>query len=67
MLNLPKGTPVVNRDGSQSGKTTGGERLCRQVEGCTGVQVAVRWPDGRLTWPCSRGMDHRTDGSWRIL
>jgi hypothetical protein len=40
------------------GFTTGGVRHC-QLEGCRGVQVGVRWRDGKMTWPCTDGMDQK--------
>jgi hypothetical protein len=46
---------VVSRDGNDKGRLTGGSRNCR-LEGCTGRRLEVRWPDGKLTWPCSKGM-----------
>lgn len=61
-LELPK--TVVSPDGKQKGTPTGATRRCR-LAGCNGLCIAVRWPDGRLTWPCSKGvrMNRR---SWRI-
>lgn len=52
----PKGKTITSRDRVQKGKTTGGFRPC-QLAGCCGKRIGVRWPqDGRITWPCSRGM-----------
>lgn len=56
---------VQNRDGTVTGKVVGRGRLC-QLEGCGGWAVSVRWPDGTLTRPCSKGMDEVTDTTWRI-
>ena len=47
------------------GVATGGMFLCR-LEGCGGVRVAVRWPDGRVTYPCTKGMTERMPGIWQI-
>lgn len=53
----PKGTTIISRDGKLKGKTTGGFRQCR-LEGCCGIRIGVRWKrDGKMTWPCSRGMN----------
>ena len=60
-----RGERVVSRDRQAVGLTTGGVRSCR-LEGCLGLRIGVRWPDGKLTWPCSRGMQRR-GGVWRIL
>jgi hypothetical protein len=56
---------VVNRAGTETGRVVGSGRWCR-LEGCGGWRVPVRWPDGRLTWPCSKGMKEITATTWRI-
>lgn len=52
---ITKGTPVYSRDGKLRGETTGAFRRCT-LEGCGGERVYIRWPDGRLTYPCSKGL-----------
>ena len=52
---------VYARDGRKSGRIVGGGDFCR-LEGCTGVRISVRWPDGKLTRPCSKGLKRRKDG-----
>lgn len=43
-------------DGSSHvGHTTGASYRCSQ-DGCTGKRVVVRWEDGKITRPCSKGM-----------
>lgn len=61
----PKDTPVYSADGKVVGKTTGGEYPCR-MEGCRGTRLGVRWPDGKITYPCSNGMNFTRKG-WRII
>lgn len=52
-----KGTVIFSRDRKLRGRTTGGFRLCR-LESCGGLRFGVRWErDGKMTWPCSKGMD----------
>lgn len=63
---IKRGELVYSRSGDQLGKTTGGTRSCR-LEGCRGIRIGVRWPDGSLTWPCTDGMGNTADGAWRIL
>ena len=41
---------VWNREGTEKGEVRG-QRMCR-MESCGHYRVAVRWPDGKLTWPC---------------
>lgn len=62
---------VCSRDGKQKGEVIS-SRCCRQVEGCTGLQLCVRWTgaDGKKsrTWPCTKGMDATKDpDTWIIL
>ena len=64
-MKTEKGIPVVNRQGTITGFTTGGTRRCR-LEGCHGVCLGVRWPDGKLTWPCTGGMKFE-GGKYQIL
>jgi hypothetical protein len=46
---------VLSRDEKLEGRATGSYRYC-QLEGCPGLRIAVRWPDGKLTWPCDEGL-----------
>jgi hypothetical protein len=62
---MRKGTIILNRDGKIKGTVRGDGRPCRQVEGCCGRQVPVRWSDGKLTWPCTEGME-QTKVGWQI-
>ncbi|GEM_PF-1827673 len=52
---------VTSRTGGIVGKTIGKTRRCRTV-GCTGVRIGVRWPNGGITWPCSKGMTFSNKG-----
>jgi hypothetical protein len=56
---------VYSRHGSERGELTGGVRAC-PMEGCTGQRLGVRWPDKRITWPCTKGMSMNEDGQWQI-
>lgn len=55
------GTPkfVLSRDGKMKGEVTG-TRRCR-LEGCTGAALSVKWPDGKRTYPCSKGTEAADD------
>jgi hypothetical protein len=46
---------VWSRGRTLRGTTTGRTHRC-DLEGCTGICIAVRWPDGKITWPCTKGM-----------
>lgn len=34
-----------------------------QMEGCTGMRMRVLWPDGKVTYPCSKGCSVFQDAS----
>jgi len=61
---MKKGDTVLSRDGAIKGTVRGAGRLCR-LEGCGGWCVPVRWSDGKLTWPCSKGLRQTKEG-WQI-
>ena len=56
---------VRSRNGKTTGRPTGGLHPCT-LEGCRGSRVAVRWPNGQITFPCTRGMNATKRGDWRI-
>lgn len=63
---IPAGTKIFVRKGCRMvGRSTGTFRPC-MLESCTGLRVGVRWSNGRLTWPCVRGMEAHC-GGYRIL
>ena len=58
---------VVSRDGKDIGRGTGATHACT-LEGCSGLRVTVRWADGRITHPCTKGMDYNeATQTWHIL
>lgn len=58
-------TWVLNREGTQSGTVFSTSRRCR-MDGCAGIRIGVRWPDGHRTYPCSRGMREISADTWQI-
>lgn len=55
------------RGREKMGKATGGERRC-QMEGCNGRRIIVRWSDGTMTHPCTKGMAWSEEkNEWEIL
>lgn len=46
---------VLNRDATQVGVVIGSSEYC-PLAGCSGIPLSVRWPDGSLTKPCTKGM-----------
>ena len=45
-----------------------GTQRCCQMEGCRGRRLYVRWPSGKITIPCTKGMAYNdTSGYWEIL
>lgn len=62
-----KEPPTVWSKGRETaGKATGGERVC-QMSGCTGTGIVVRWPSGKITIPCTKGMKKTGENEWEIL
>lgn len=57
---------VESRDGSERGELSGATFPCR-MDGCTGKRMTVKWPDGKRTYPCSKGLDHIDDKTLRII
>lgn len=55
MLRVKRNARIIARDGKLIGKATGGGYGCR-MEGCRGWRIGVRWRDGSVTFPCSKGM-----------
>lgn len=37
------------------------------MAGCSGVRLSTKWPDGGRTFPCSKGVKARPDGSLEIM
>jgi hypothetical protein len=64
-MKLSKDAPIRSRGSEMVGKTTGTTRKC-QLEGCSGHRYGVRWPTGKLTWPCGKGLLPDDDGVLRI-
>lgn len=64
---IPKGTPVLSRNETYTGTVCGAAFDCR-LEGCRGVRIPVRWDHQKQrTYPCTKGMEERSDGTWKIL
>ena len=47
-------TKVVDRFGTMTGEVVGTRRC--QMNGCRANCLCVKWPDGKHTWPCMKGM-----------
>ena len=66
---LRRGTKVYSRKikGSKQtvGVTTGTFHACR-LEGCPGLLVTVKWPNGHITRPCSKALRDRRGGGFEI-
>lgn len=55
---------VINSDGTRKGHVVGSRRC--QLICCRGQCLGVRWPDGRLTWPCTMGMKSMSEDTLKI-
>lgn len=60
------GETVISRDRTEIGYTTGARRRCTMA-GCTGIRIGVRWNDGKITFPCSKGMSHDGKRTYKLL
>jgi hypothetical protein len=60
------GIHVYAKGDAKIGYTTGGHYRCR-LESCGGVRIATRWPDGKMTFPCTKGMEWSSGKGWVIL
>lgn len=61
-----RGNKVVSKDG-EIGFLTGGNYKC-QMEGCRGARLSVRWADGKITRPCTKGMVYSEDSrTWKMM
>lgn len=36
------------------------------LQGCTGMRMHVKWPDGKHTYPCSKGCTQLDEHTWVI-
>jgi len=63
--NMKSGAKVYSRGGKMAGRIVSNTRDC-QMEGCMGIRIGIRWKDGHITYPCSRGMKVRKDGTLQI-
>lgn len=63
---IEEGTKIYPRGGKgKPGIATGNYRQCT-LECCKGNRVDVRWPDGKLTRPCTEGLRKFKTG-WKII
>jgi hypothetical protein len=60
-----EGRKVWSRDGNVCGIASGHTKPCT-LECCGGTRVMVRWPSGKRTWPCSKGMQALAEDEYRI-
>ena len=65
MVEIVSREKVVSRDGDFNGVTIGGSYPCK-MEGCRGTRLSVRWDDGKVSFPCTKGMTYH-DNTWQIL
>jgi hypothetical protein len=56
---------VYSADGTSFGVKTGGGRGCG-LDGCRGRRIGVRWPDGKITYPCTAGLISHSSGADQV-
>jgi len=57
---------VYSSDCKEWGHTTGSSQQCR-LEGCNGKRLGVRWTNGKITYPCTKGMESIGFGNLKII
>lgn len=58
---------LLSRDGKKIGYIRSWDGHHCTMEGCTGRRICVRWQDGTVTYPCSKGIESTgTPGVWKI-
>ena len=62
---MEKNKTVYSSDTKFKGLTTGSEFPCR-MEGCRGMRIGVRWNDGTITFPCTKGLTE-VNGKLKIM
>lgn len=62
-----KGQTVLSRGGEHVGVVMTGNEIHCTLEGCRGVKAAVKWPDGKRTYLCSRGLGPGKKTTFRLL
>lgn len=58
---------ILSHDGQMVGRILNMHSRPCSMEGCTGVRIHVKWPDGRSTYPCSKGCKELPSGLWQIV
>ena len=57
---------LLCREGKLLGEVRG-TRRCR-LAGCTGIQLVVRWPDGKRTYNCTKATKPTSRAStWQLV
>lgn len=62
-----QGQTVRNRTNTETGVVATGNEVHCTLEGCRGVKAAVRWPGGKLTYLCSRGLGSAKKTTFKLL
>jgi hypothetical protein len=57
---------IISRDGKMTGTPTGASCRCN-MEGCRGTRISIKWPNGKNTRPCTKGLELVSHGVWKII
>lgn len=58
---------MLSRNGQMVGQILNMHSRPCTMEGCTGVRIHVKWPDGKSTYPCSKGCREISPGLLQII
>ena len=62
-----KFTKMLDREGKTVGEIKNlHSRKCK-LEGCSGWRIHVKWPNGKSTFPCSKGIKVIDDETMQII
>lgn len=57
---------MLSRDGNLRGIIKNMQSRKCKMEGCTGWRIHVVWPDGKSSYPCSKGCVHVSNDTLQI-
>ena len=66
-MNKEPEAKMLSRDGQMVGQILNMYSRPCPMEGCTWTRIHVKWPDGKSTYPCSKGCLEISPGLFQIV
>jgi len=57
---------ILSQDNTKIGEIKNMKSRPCPIEGCTGMRMHVKWPDGKSTYPCTKGCTQISTHFWKI-